>query len=59
VDDSAFIEGVHKAMVAFIQFVGEDVPVTFQATPINAVEALLTWRVLMMLVTSLSREERE
>jgi len=54
VDDSACTDDVHEAMVAFTQFVGEEVPATFQAIPVNAVRALLNWRVLMMLVAYLT-----
>ena len=58
VDDSSFTEDVHESMVAFTQFVGDEVPAMFQATPVNAVGSLLILKVLMILVASLSKEER-
>ena len=46
-------------MVALTEFVGEVVPASFQVTPVNAVGSLLNWKVLMILVAALGKEEQD
>ena len=57
--DTAFTGEVHEAMVAFTEFVGEEVPASFQVTQVNAVGALLNWKVLMILIAALGKEEQD
>ncbi|MDH5638819.1 MAG: hypothetical protein OEZ04_10030 [Nitrospinota bacterium] len=59
VNETAFTGQVHEAMVAFTEFVGEEVRASFQVTPVNAVGALLNWKVLMILIAALGKEEQD